>query len=202
MLQESGRIIPVRTSVAEPIESRAQAARTLDFRTIFDTYGLFVLRTLRKLGVPSADLNDLCQETFVVVHRRLPDYDGRASLRTWIYAICARTASAHRRSIRARREESCENPEPYVTGVPQDSTYQDRDLDARRAVAEVEALLASLDDEKRTIVVLHEIEGLSMSKIAGAVGCPLQTAYSRLHAARKAMRVSLERRHLHPSNRA
>src|SRR6185312_8546166 len=107
--QESGRIIAVRTSGAEPIESRAQVAhpeRTPDFRTIFDTYGLFVLRTLRRLGVPSADLNDLCQETFVVVHRRLPDYDGRASLRTWIYAICARTASAHRRSIRARREDA------------------------------------------------------------------------------------------------
>ncbi len=192
----------MRTSGAEHIESRAQDARRLDFRTIFDTYAIFVLRTLRKLGVPSADLNDLCQETFVVVHRRLPDYDGRASLRTWIYAICARTASAHRRSVRARREEACANPEPYVTGASEESTHQDRDIDARRAVAQIEALLANLDDEKRTIVVLHEIEGLSMAKIAGAVGCPLQTAYSRLHAARKAMRVSLERRHSSPSHRA
>jgi RNA polymerase sigma-70 factor (ECF subfamily) len=173
----------------------------LDFRSIFDTYGLFVLRTLRRLGVPSADLNDLCQETFVVVHRRLPDYDGRASLRTWIYAICARTASAHRRSLRARREDTYENPEPFVMGESHESTRQDLDLDARRAIAEVEVLLAGLDDDKRRIVVLHEIEGLSMSKIAGAVGCPLQTAYSRLHAARKAMRVSLERRHLSPSDR-
>jgi RNA polymerase sigma-70 factor, ECF subfamily len=189
-------------SAAEPIAARAEATRMLDFRSIFDTYGLFVLRTLRKLGVPSADLNDLCQETFVVVHRRLPDYDGRASLRTWIYAICARTASAHRRSLRARREDACENPEPYVTNPTPDSTHQDHDLDTRRAIAEVEALLAGLDDEKRTIVVLHEIEGLSMSKIAGAVGCPLQTAYSRLHAARKAMRVSLERRHGSPPHRA
>jgi RNA polymerase sigma-70 factor (ECF subfamily) len=192
----------VRTSTAEPVPARADAARMLDFRHIFDTYGLFVLRTLRKLGVPSADLNDLCQETFVVVHRRLPDYDGRASLRTWIYAICARTASAHRRSLRARREESCENPEPYVTNASHESPRQDHDLDARRAIAEVEVLLAGLDDEKRQIVVLHEIEGLSMSKIAGAVGCPLQTAYSRLHAARKAMRVSLERRHGSPPDRA
>jgi RNA polymerase sigma-70 factor (ECF subfamily) len=201
MLQESGRIIAVRTSGAEHIESRALAAKRLDFRTIFDTYGLFVLRTLRKLGVPSADLNDLCQETFVVVHRRLADYDGRASLRTWIYAICARTASAHRRSVRARREEACANPEPYVTGASEEAMHQDRDLDARRAVAEVELLLAGLDHEKRTIVVLHEIEGLSMSKIAGAVGCLLQTAYSRLHAARKAMRVSLERRLFDPPHR-
>ena len=179
----------------------SEAATTVDFRTIFDTYGLFVTRTLRKLGVPSADIHDLCQEIFVVVHRRLPDYDGRASLRTWIYAICARTASAHRRSVRARREEACENPEPFAVEAPGEASHQDRHIDARRAVAELELLLLALDDEKRKIVVLHEIEGLSMSKIAGTVGCPLQTAYSRLHAARKAMRVSLERRQLSPLTR-
>jgi RNA polymerase sigma-70 factor (ECF subfamily) len=169
----------------------------LDFRAIFDAHGLFVLRTLRKLGVPKADIPDLCQDIFVVVHRRLGDYDGRASLRTWIYAICIRTASSYRRSIRARREETCANPEPE--GHMNEVGRQDLDLDARRAVAEVRTLLAALDDEKRKVVVLHEIEGLSMSQIAGALGCPLQTAYSRLHAARKAMRTSLERRHLRPS---
>jgi RNA polymerase sigma-70 factor, ECF subfamily len=183
----------------QPSAWGAEATRALDFRAIFDTYGLFVLRTLRKLGVPKADIHDLCQETFVVVHRRLHDYDGRASLRTWIYAICLRTASAHRRSLRARREDTCENPEPFVpAGTTDGAAKQDSDLDARRAMTEVQALLATLDDEKRRIVVLHEIEGLSMSKIAGTVGCPLQTAYSRLHAARKAMRISLERRQLRP----
>ena len=172
----------------------AEAVRMLDFRTIFDTYGAFVVRTLRKLGVPSADVPDLCQEIFVVVHRRLQDYDGRASLRTWIYAICLRTASSHRRSMRARREDAVADPEPRLNGATPDAARQDNDLDARRTMAEVESLLAALDEEKRTIVVLHEIEGLSMSQIAGTLGCPLQTAYSRLHAARKAMRASLQRR--------
>src|SRR5258705_14002116 len=99
------------TMSAEPSAFHAEAARRLEFRAVFDQSGQFVLRTLRKLGVPSSDLHDVCQNTFVVVHRKLADFDGRASLRTWIYAICVRTALAHRRSLRARarREESCGN---------------------------------------------------------------------------------------------
>jgi RNA polymerase sigma-70 factor, ECF subfamily len=188
----------------EPSAFQAEAARRLEFRAVFDRYENFVLRTLRRFGVPSSDLHDICQNTFVVIHRKLPDFDGRASIRTWIYAICVRTALAHRRSLRARarREEPCENPEPYTLHAAPDSTRQDRDLDARRAVAAVESLLAALDDDKRRVVVLHEFEGLSMAEIASALGCPLQTAYSRLHAARKAMRVSLERQQLNPLGRS
>ena len=58
-------------SEAESVALGVRATRSLDFRTIFDKHALFVMRTLRKLGVPSADAHDLCQETFVVVHRRL-----------------------------------------------------------------------------------------------------------------------------------
>ncbi len=172
-----------------------------DFRTIFDTYGPFVTRTLRRLDVPAADRHDLRQEIFVVVHRKLNEYDGRASLQSWIYGICVRTASTYRRSARVRREESWEYPEPDLAST-HDSTSQDRDLDSRRAYAHAEALLAKLDEEKRQVFVLYEIEGLSMSNVAAAVGCPLQTAYSRLHAARKAMKVLLQRSRLAASGSA
>jgi len=145
--------------------------------------------------VPSADRRDLCQEIFVVVHRKLHEYDGRASLRSWIYAICVRVASTYRRSARVRREQACEDVEPAVLGDPV-APSQDIYLDTRRACAAIEALLANLDDEKRTIFVLYEFEGLSMIEVAGAVGCPLQTAYSRLHAARKAVKVLLLRSRL------
>jgi RNA polymerase sigma-70 factor (ECF subfamily) len=75
-------------------------------------------------------------------------------------------------------------------------TTQDLDLDSRRACAHAEALLAKLDDEKRRVFVLYEVEGLSMIEVAEIVGCPLQTAYSRLHAARKGMKVLLHRSRL------
>jgi RNA polymerase sigma-70 factor (ECF subfamily) len=173
----------------------AVASARPDFRTIFETYGPFVTRTLRRLEVPSADRHDLRQEIFVIVHRKLHEYDGRASMQSWIYGICVRTASTYRRSARVRREESRGYPELDVVAI-EESANQDRDLDSRRAYAHAEALLDKLDDEKRRVFVLYEIEGLSMADIAETVGCPLQTAYSRLHAARKAMKVLLQRSRL------
>jgi RNA polymerase sigma-70 factor (ECF subfamily) len=167
----------------------------LDFRSIFETYGPFVARALRQLEVPSADRHDLSQEIFVIVHRRLHEYDGRTSLRSWIYGICVRMASTYRRSARVRREQACGSPEPAASP---DAANQDRDLDSRRAFAHAEALLAKLDDEKRRVFVLYEVEGLSMMEVAEEVGCPLQTAYSRLHAARRGMKVLLQRSRLAP----
>jgi RNA polymerase sigma-70 factor (ECF subfamily) len=166
-----------------------------DFRSIFETYGPFVARVLRQLDVPSADRHDLRQEIFVAVHRRLHEFDGRSSLRSWIYGICVRLVSTYRRSARVRREQPCGSPEPALSGV-RDAASEDRDLDSRRAFAHAEALLAKLDDEKRRVFVLYEVEGLTMTEVAEEVGCPLQTAYSRLHAARKGMKILLHRSRL------
>jgi RNA polymerase sigma-70 factor (ECF subfamily) len=171
------------------LEPEPSVQAIFDFRTIFDTYGPFVTRTLRRLGVPSADRHDLRQEIFVVVHRKLHEYDGRASLQSWVYGICTRVASTYRRSTRIRREEVLEFPQHVAAN-------QDGDLDTRRTYAHVESLIAALDEEKRTVFVLHELRGLSMNEVVRAVGCPLQTAYSRLHAARKAMKVLVRREQL------
>ena len=83
---------------------------------IFREYAPFVWRGLRRLGVPESDVEDVCQEVFVVVHRKLGDFEGRSSLRTWIYGICARTASDYRRSGRVRRE--------VVTDAPPDAPQE------------------------------------------------------------------------------
>ena len=140
----------------------------------------FVWRALRRLGVPEADVEDVCQEVFVVVHRKLGDFEGRSSLRTWIYGICARTASDYRRSGRVRRE--------VVTDAPPDTAHEGGQHDAvalRQARAKLDRILDTLDDDKRAVFVLYEIEELTMAEVADSLGCPLQTAYSRLHAARK-----------------
>ncbi len=129
------------------------AASPLDFRSIFETYRPFVASVLRRLDVPSADRHDLQQEIFVVVHRKLPEFDGRTPVRSWIYGICVRMASTYRRSAHVRREEVCDFPERDVA-LSTEGPNQDRDLDSRRACADAEALLAKLDDEKRRVFVL------------------------------------------------
>jgi len=170
------------------MQSRPVQPATPDFDDVFTDFSPFVWRVLARLGVPTRDLPDVCQEVFVTVYRRLDDFDARAPLRSWIYGIALRTASDYRRKQRVRREQSGDGvPEHHV--VP----TQDEDFERRRARAYLRATLDELDEEKRAVFILYELEELPMSEIAEALGCPLQTAYSRLHAARKAVALSFRR---------
>jgi RNA polymerase sigma-70 factor, ECF subfamily len=154
----------------------------VSLREVFDDHAPFVWRTLRHLGVREADLPDVCQDVFLTVHRKIEGFEGRSSLRTWLYGICLRTASDHRRRAHVRRERIVAEPPPSSVGPTQHDDYERGE--ARRLLAE---LLDELDEDKRAVFVLYEIEELGMKEVAEIIGCPLQTAYSRLHAARKAV---------------
>lgn len=154
-------------------------------RQIFDEHAQYVIRTLRHLGIKEADVDDVAQEVFVTVHRKLPEFEGRSKLRTWLYAICLRVASDHRRRAYVVRERVTDSP-PIDTG---ERTGAEPDLRVESR-AFVQQLLDALDDDKRAVLVLYEIEGLSMREVADVVGCPLQTAYSRLHAGRELLRAA------------
>jgi RNA polymerase sigma-70 factor (ECF subfamily) len=151
-------------------------------RKVFEANAAYVWRTLRCMGVAERDLDDGCQEVFVVVHRKLDQFQPGTSLRAWIHAICLRVASAYRRRARVRFEAPVD-PQPENTFV--DTTG--RQVDQTLARRELGRLLDRLDDDKRAVFVLYEIEQLTMKEVAAACGCPLQTAYSRLHAARDAL---------------
>jgi RNA polymerase sigma-70 factor (ECF subfamily) len=134
---------------------------------------------LRRLGVPDADADDVLQEVFVIVHRKLPGFEGRSSVRTWLYSICVRVASDYRLRTRARREAPSEVAEVAI------EAGQEAHVETAQARILLDRVLDALDDSKRAVFVLHEIEELPMSEIASALECPVQTAYSRLHAARR-----------------
>lgn len=155
-------------------------------RTIFDEYSAFVWRTLRHLGVPERDIEDVCQEVFVVVHRKLGSFEGRSTLRTWVYGICLRTASDYRRRAHVRREQPVD--EVPTTSFEAD---QEQSIERSRHRQRLLELLDALDEEKRQVFVLYEIEELEMKEIADAMGTPLQTAYSRLRAARQLLARAL-----------
>jgi RNA polymerase sigma-70 factor (ECF subfamily) len=157
-------------------------------RTIFDEHARYIIRALRHLGISEADVEDVAQEVFVTVHRKLPEFEGRAKLRTWLYAICLRVASDHRRRAYVVRERATDSP-PIDTGE-RSGAEPDTSVESR---AFVQHLLGELDEDKRTVLVLYEIEGLTMREVAEVVGCPLQTAYSRLHAAREILQGAVER---------
>ncbi|HVV83136.1 MAG TPA: sigma-70 family RNA polymerase sigma factor [Kofleriaceae bacterium] len=171
-----------------PVASGASVA-TPTFAEVYREHVAFVWQVLRRLGVAPADLPDACQEVFLTVHRRLPEFEHRSSLRTWLYGIAVRCASAQRRRARRSPETpSTTAPEPTVDAAQSESMAR------RQARALVDEILDELDDDKRAVFVLYELEELTMAEAAAALGCPLQTAYSRLHAARKTFEAALRRR--------
>ncbi len=140
----------------------------------------FLWRALRHLGVRERDLEDVCQDVFLVAHRRYTDFRGDSSLRTWLYGIAIRLASEHRRRAHVRREVP--TSEPPGTETPASGPDNVERSELRNLF---NSILDELDDDKRAVFVLYEIEDLDMKEVSKVVGCPLQTAYSRLHAARQ-----------------
>jgi RNA polymerase sigma-70 factor, ECF subfamily len=152
------------------------------FRKAFDDHVRFVWRALLGLGVAEADVADASQQVFVVLHDRLADLLPGASLRTFVYGICLRVASDFRRRAHRRYERLVAEPPERATGVSPERRASDREaLDA------LEAALDRLPAAQREVFVLFELEELPMDEIAAALVCPLQTAYSRLRLARRAV---------------
>ncbi len=146
---------------------------------IFRQHGAMVWRLLRRLGVPDSDLDDLTQDVFIAVHRGLGSYEERDQLRAWIFKICVREASRHRRAAPPRS-----TPLEHIDAPSREATPEAA-MQERQARADFDRLLGALDEPRRAVFVLYEIEELAMADVAEAVGCPLQTAYSRLRSARE-----------------
>ena len=155
------------------------------FEQVFTDHVRYAGRTLRYLGVPEADLDDACQEVFIVVHRRIHELDRVEGARAWIRQVCVHVAQNARRSLRRRHDAGVVLPD-VSTPATQDQSVERSEMRARLL-----AILDRLTEEQRAVFVLYEIEQLAMSEVCEAVGCPVQTAYSRLHAARASVQEAL-----------
>jgi RNA polymerase sigma-70 factor, ECF subfamily len=167
-----------------PGEARAEVP---EFAEVFRQHFDFVWRTLRSLGVPESGVDDAVQDVFISVHRRLPEFEGRSALKTWIYSIAYHTARNHRRS--ARRREAlpleadivCREPGPVER------------LAVARAGRFVLSFLEGLSAERRDVFVLCVLEELSAPDVAEILHVNVNTVYSRLRLARQEFRAALER---------
>jgi RNA polymerase sigma-70 factor (ECF subfamily) len=156
-------------------------ATAADFTALYTTHASFVWRTVRRLGVPEADVSDAAQEVFVVVHRKLGDFEGRSQVKTWLFGICRRVASDWRRRAHVKREAPIEEA-PERTSSGETAV---RNIALTQARTRLDQALEQLDEEKRATFVLFELEEAPMSEVAEATGVPVQTAYARLYAARR-----------------
>jgi RNA polymerase sigma-70 factor (ECF subfamily) len=166
--------------------------RIPSFEQIYEDYFEFVWTMLRRFGVRSPHLEDAVQELFIVVHRRLGEFAGRSSLMTWLAAIAWRVASEERRHESRKGE---------TDPLPEDLAANGRDPHSAAVHAEavrlLDRLLGELDQDKRAVFVLAELEQMSAPEISEALAVNLNTVYSRLRAARKAFDEALQ---LHKGN--
>ncbi|HWA74230.1 MAG TPA: RNA polymerase sigma factor [Polyangiaceae bacterium] len=162
----------------------------MTFEELYDTEFEFVWRTLRRLGVPEADLPDVVQEVFLVVHRRLSDFEGRSKVTTWLFRIAMGVARDRRRKAHVRRELLDPNVFDSVADPAPDATQE---LERRDDLALFDSALDGLDLDQRAVFALFELEGMSGQDIATTLQIPLGTVYSRLRLARIAFRSNLKR---------
>lgn len=178
--------------------SRAECALPLplppSIAQIYDDYFDFVWRNVRRLGVPEASADDVTQDVFMIVHRRIDAYDGRASMRSWIFGILVRVAQGHRRSY--RRKDARHVPlELDVSDCSASGLSEPAPIERLERARLVEQLLSELDEDKRTILILAELEEWTLREIAAFYGSHISTVNSRLRVAKRAFAQAYSRVH-------
>lgn len=163
------------TSLAESPGGPAMAET--DFEAVYQGHFDFVWRSLRRLGVPESSIDDATQDVFVVAHRALPGFRGDSSIKTWLFAIAYRVARKHRPSP-SEEELDAEHLFDPSARSPQDVTLEE---EARQLLYRI---LGSLEEGRRAVFILAELEGMSAPEIGEALGVKLNTVYSRLRLAR------------------
>lgn len=156
---------------------------------LYETYVDMVWRSLRRLGVPASSLEDAVQDVFVVVHSRLAEFEQRSSIKTWIFGIVLRVASAHRRK-RARREREMTSDDCELVGTSQDPQQAAQEAEA---AAIVERILDEFEDDRRSVFVMLELEDFSAQQVAASLGISVNTVHSRLRLARRDFEAGLKR---------
>lgn len=181
--------------------SASCAARhpSVPFDEVYERYFEFVWRSLRMLGVGQASLDDAVQDVFGTVSRQLHRFEGRSSLRTWVFGITQYTAANHRRTARRKSAPLAVLDDSLVSGDPSPHAH----AEARQLAAVIFDFCEELDEERRAVFVLSLLEEVPASEVAELLEIPVNTVYSRARALKVALRQRLEQREpgLVPGNR-
>jgi len=163
----------------------ASAARgdTAAFRALYQRHRGDVARLVYRMLSGSADVDDVVQEVFVQVFRSLKDFRGQSKFSTWVHRVAVNVVLMHRRAARSRPTYAEELPPEHT--ADEGGVLPDEDAERRARVRVFAKLLDKLAEKKRTVFVLHEIEGISPQEIASIVGAPVLTVRTRLFYARR-----------------
>jgi RNA polymerase sigma-70 factor (ECF subfamily) len=182
------RLDEQRTAVAEGSYPRPT------FAELYEAHFSFVWRSARRLGTPESNLDDVVQEIFMVAFRRQDEFEGRSSVKTWLWGIVFNVVRAHRRELAKKHPQVMDDERRADPAVLVDSSEGPQEQALKREAARfIDRFLDGLDDDLRVAFVLAEMEQLTAPEIAVVAGVPLNTVYSRLRLARIAFTRAIAR---------
>lgn len=158
----------------------------IDFASVYREHLDYVWASLRRLGAPASDLEDIAHEVFLVVHRKLVEYDRARPMRPWLFGIAYRVASEHRK--KAARRAAQELEDELATS---ESSSPEKQTVKRQAIELARKALDSIDEEARAVFVLAELDGVAVTEVAETLSIPVNTAYTRLRRARLAIAMAI-----------
>jgi RNA polymerase sigma-70 factor (ECF subfamily) len=157
----------------------------LQFDDVYNDNFAFVWRVIRRQGVEPQFIDDVCQEVFIVIHRRLPEFEQRAKVRTWIYQIVTNVVRNQRRtqqrkSVQARSQGDVLDPDELTGNEPSPEVGTTH----RQAADVAREILMDMNEKQRMAFILVELEGMSLQEVADATEESFHTIRSRLRTAR------------------
>jgi RNA polymerase sigma-70 factor (ECF subfamily) len=174
------------------IDAPAEAPERPSCAQLYEEHFEFVWRNAGRLGVAESVREDLVHDVFMVVHRRLAAFEGRSSARTWLYGILTRVVLEHRRNDRQRMSKESQAGAQRGLVVTESAT---EDVARKEAARIVDSILEQMDEDKRAIFILVELEEISVPEAALGLAINLNTAYARLRAARMHFAEAVKRIH-------
>jgi RNA polymerase sigma-70 factor (ECF subfamily) len=146
--------------------------------------------------VPEADAKDATQEVFMVVHRKLDEFEGRSKITRWLFAICLRVASDRRKKASFRREVLQDS---ILIDQSSQSIHSGANAEQRENARRLEQVLDNIPLDQRAVFVLFELEGMTGAEIGELLDIPVPTVHSRLRLARETFHQSAQRYRAHDS---
>ncbi len=173
--------------LAQHSNATTTAVAVPSFERVYAEHRKLVAWLVRRMGVRESSRDDVVQDVFCVVHQKLEQFEERSTIKTWLFAIVVRVVRNHWRTLRRKGAGQA------LTSVVDDTDGLEapaeqgphEQLKRREAVRIWEDVLSRMDRDKAEVLVMFELEGITVVEIADLIGIPLGTAYSRVRAARR-----------------
>lgn len=169
--------------VEQIVVLRCQAGDDAAFETLMASHGPRIRYFVRRLATDAGEIEDLLQEIWITVWRKVPRLRDSASFRPWLYRIARNVVYKHQR--RSGHQPSFDAPE--ITGDATEIRFDPED------VAAIHASLGRLSEPHREALTLRFLEDMSYEEMADALECPVGTVRSRIFYAKKALREIIEK---------